>query len=33
MSNLRELAYRVDPALWVRDIVGVEPTMTHRGSD
>src|SRR5262249_59629068 len=26
MSNLRELAYRVDPALWVRDIVGVEPT-------
>src|SRR6516165_10112053 len=26
MSNLRELAYRVDPALWVRGVVGVEPT-------
>jgi hypothetical protein len=26
MSNLRELAYRVDPALWVREILGVEPT-------
>ena len=26
MSNLRELAYRVDPALWVREVLGVEPT-------
>ena len=26
MSNVRELAYRVYPALWVRDILGVEPT-------
>jgi hypothetical protein len=26
MSNLREVAYRVDPALWVRQILGVEPT-------
>jgi hypothetical protein len=25
-SKLRELAYRVDPVLWVRDILGVEPT-------
>src|ERR1700757_2646772 len=25
MSNVRELAYRVDPALWVRKILGVEP--------
>jgi hypothetical protein len=26
MSNLRELAYRVDPALWVREVLGAEPT-------
>jgi Terminase large subunit, T4likevirus-type, N-terminal len=26
MSNLRELAYRIDPALWVRNILCVEPT-------
>src|SRR6266699_835958 len=26
MSNLREVAYRVDPALWVREVLGVEPT-------
>ena len=26
MSNLRELAYRVDPALWVREVLGVSPT-------
>src|SRR5213079_951356 len=25
-SKLRELAYRVDPALWVHQILGVEPT-------
>ena len=25
MSNVRELAYRVDPALWVRKILGIEP--------
>src|SRR5436190_8971216 len=25
-SKLRELAYRVDPALWVRNVLGVEPT-------
>ena len=26
MSKLRELAYRVDPALWVREVVGIAPT-------
>ena len=26
MNNLREIAYRVDPVLWVRSIVGVTPT-------
>ena len=26
MSNVRELAYRVDPALWVREVLGVTPT-------
>ena len=26
MNNLREIAYRVDPALWVREILGVTPT-------
>src|SRR5499433_2462072 len=26
MSNLREVAYRLDPALWVRKVLGVEPT-------
>ena len=25
-SKLRELAYRVDPALWVHQILGVEST-------
>ena len=25
MNNLRELAYRVDPALWVREVLGVTP--------
>ena len=25
MSKLRELAYRIDPVLWVRNILGVEP--------
>jgi Terminase large subunit, T4likevirus-type, N-terminal len=25
MSNLREVAYRLDPALWVRTILGVKP--------
>src|SRR6516165_2212038 len=25
MKNLRELAYRVDPALWVREVLGVTP--------
>jgi hypothetical protein len=25
MSTLRELAYRIDPALWVREVLGVEP--------
>jgi Terminase large subunit, T4likevirus-type, N-terminal len=25
MSKLREVAYRIDPALWVREVVGVEP--------
>src|SRR5262245_65360064 len=26
MSSLREVAYRLDPALWVREVLGVEPT-------
>jgi hypothetical protein len=26
MSKLRETAYRLDPVLWVRDIIGVTPT-------
>jgi hypothetical protein len=26
MNNVRELAYRLDPALWVRKVLGVEPT-------
>jgi hypothetical protein len=26
MSDLREIAYRVDPALWVREVLQVEPT-------
>src|SRR3954452_11464273 len=26
MSKLRELAYQIDPALWVRDVLGIEPT-------
>jgi hypothetical protein len=26
MNNLRELAYRVDPALWVREVLGDTPT-------
>ena len=25
MSNLRELAYRMDPALWVQQVLGAEP--------
>ena len=25
MSKLRELAYQIDPALWVRKVLGVEP--------
>jgi hypothetical protein len=25
MSKLREVAYRVDPALWVKEVLGVEP--------
>jgi hypothetical protein len=26
MNQLRELAYRIDPVLWVREVLGVEPT-------
>ena len=26
MSKLRELAYQIDPVLWVREVLGVEPT-------
>ena len=26
MSNLRQAAYHIDPALWVRDVLGVIPT-------
>jgi hypothetical protein len=29
MSNLREFAYRIDAALQVRNILGVEPTKWH----
>ena len=29
MSNLREVAYRIDPALWVHHILGAEPTKWH----
>lgn len=25
MNNLREVAYRIDPVLWVREVVGFEP--------
>jgi hypothetical protein len=25
MSNLREIAYRVDPVLWVRDVLDMTP--------
>ena len=25
MNNVREIAYRIDPVLWVRDVLGVEP--------
>ena len=25
-THLRELAYRIDPVVWVREIVGVDPT-------
>ena len=25
MNNLREIAYRVDPVLWVREVLGAEP--------
>ena len=25
MSKLRELAYQIDPSLWVRELLGVEP--------
>ena len=27
MNNLREIAYRVDPVLWVREILGITPTI------
>src|SRR5262245_45047575 len=26
MKNLRDVAHRIDPPLWVREILGVEPT-------
>jgi hypothetical protein len=26
MSNLREIAYRIDPASWVREILTMTPT-------
>ena len=25
MSKLRDIAYQIDPALWVRQVMGVEP--------
>ena len=26
MNELRDAAYQIDPVLWVREILGVEPT-------
>ena len=26
MSTLRDMAYQIDPVLWVREVLGVEPT-------
>jgi hypothetical protein len=26
MSDLRQVAYEIDPALWVREVLGVNPT-------
>ena len=26
MSNVRQAAYQIDPALWVREVLGVIPT-------
>ena len=31
MSQLREIAYRIDPALWVREVLGVTPTAWQQG--
>ena len=31
MSMLRELAYQIDPVLWVRKVLGVEPTPGRNG--
>ena len=25
MSKMREIAYRIDPALWVREVLGIKP--------
>ena len=27
MSKLRDVAYQIDPALWVRQVLGVDPTL------
>ena len=26
MTTLREIAYRLDPVLWVREVLGITPT-------
>jgi hypothetical protein len=26
MTNFRQAAYKIDPALWVREVLGVTPT-------
>ncbi len=31
MSTLRDLAYQIDPALWVRNVLGVEPAPWQQG--
>ena len=32
MNQLRELAYRIDPVLWVREVLGVEPAPWQQDS-
>ena len=32
MNELREIAYRLDPVLWVREVVGTTPTPGRKPS-